>query len=57
MGEEPKVIAEPVSPRTVAQELVEPGSQGVGEGSARFDHEGGGVVGEEAGVESLVIVS
>ena len=57
LGESAEVLAELVSQRTVAQELVQSGSQGVGEGRGRFDHEGGGVVGEQAGVEPLMIVS
>ena len=43
--------------RTVAQELVQRGSQRVGEGRERFDHEGGGVIGEQASVEPLMIES
>ena len=50
-------MAELVSPRTVAQELVQRGSPGVGEGRGRFDHAGGGVVGEQASVEPLLVVS
>ena len=57
LSENVEVLAKLVSQRTVAQELVQRGSQGVGEGRGRFDHEGGGVVGEQAGVEPLMIVS
>ena len=41
----------------VAQELNERGSQGVGGGRGGFGNEGGGVVDEPAGVETLVVVS
>ena len=50
-------MTESVSQRMVAQELDERGSQGVGGGRGGFGHEGGGVVGEQAGVETLVVVS
>lgn len=48
---------ESVSQRMIAQELEERGSHGVGGGRGRFGHEGGRVVGEQAGVETLVVVS
>ena len=55
--ESTKILTESVSQRLVAQELDERGSQGVGGGRGGFGHEGGGVVGEQAGVETLVVVS
>ena len=56
LGEGAEVVAELISSSGVVQELVQCGSQGVDNRNGRFDHEGGGVVGEEAGVETLVIV-
>lgn len=50
-------MTESISQRMVAQELDERGSQGVGGRQGGFGHEGGGVVGEQAGVETLVVVS
>ena len=52
-----EILTESLSQRLVAQELDERGSQGVGGGRGGFGHEGGGVVGEQAGVETLVVVS
>lgn len=57
LGESTKILTESISQRLVAQELDERGSQGVGGGRGGFGHEGGGVVGEQAGVETLVVVS
>ena len=56
LSERSEVLPESVSQRMVAQELDERGSQGVGGGRGGFGHEGGGVVGEQAGVEPLMIV-
>lgn len=57
LGESAKVLMEAISQRRIAQELDKRGSQGVGGGRGGFGHEGGGVVGEQAGVETLVVVS
>lgn len=56
-GESAEILTESISQRLVAQELDERGSKGVGGGRGGFGHEGGGVVGEQAGVETLVVVS
>lgn len=57
LGKIAEILTQSLSQRLVAQELDERGSQGVGGGRGGFGHEGGGVVGEQAGVETLVVVS
>jgi hypothetical protein len=57
LGESVEILTESVSQRLVAQELDERGSQGVSGGRGRFGNEGGRVVGEQAGVETQVVVS
>ena len=57
LSERTEILTELISQKIVVQELDERGSQGVGGGRGGFGHEGGGVVGEQAGVETLVVVS
>lgn len=52
-----EVLAEVGSSIWITQELVQRGSQRLRDGHGLFDHESGGVVGEQTGIEPLMIVS